>query len=96
MRVLISDLAVQEIQDAAEYLEMQFEGLARAFKDEVERSIELIRRHPTAWSIERGDIRRCLLHRFPYKLLYAIAPDHIVILAAAHQHREPDYWVDRQ
>jgi hypothetical protein len=48
-----------------------------------------------AWSVERGEIRKCLLHKFPYKLLYSIEADHILILAVAHQHREPEYWTDR-
>lgn len=28
--------------------------------------------YPKAWSVERGEIRKCLLHKFPYKLLYSI------------------------
>ncbi len=35
-----------------------------------------------------------LLHKFPYKLLYALEHDHIVVIAVAHQHRKPDYWAD--
>lgn len=26
---------------------------------------------------------------------YAIEKDHVFIIAVAHQHRQPDYWVDR-
>ena len=29
------------------------------------------------------------------KLLYSIEMDHVFIIAVAHQHRNPDYWVDR-
>lgn len=36
-----------------------------------------------------------ILSRFPYKLLYAIEPDHIYIIAVAHLHRAPDYWIER-
>ena len=95
MRVLFSTLAHQELQSAADYLELEFEGLGVSFKAEVKLAAERISRHPRAWSIERGEVRKCLLHRFPYKLLYSIENDHILILAVAHQHREPEYWVDR-
>lgn len=27
--------------------------------------------------------------------MYSIEDDHIVIIAVAHQHRNPEYWVDR-
>lgn len=70
MRVFLSDLARQELEDAAEYLELEFEGLGGRFKAEVKLAAERISRHPLAWSVETGDVRKCLLHRFPYKLLY--------------------------
>ena len=50
---------------------------------------------PLSSPIERGDIRRLVLTRFPYKLLYSIEPDHLYVLAVAHQHRRPSYWVGR-
>jgi hypothetical protein len=48
-----------------------------------------------AFPVERGDIRRITLTRFPYKLLYSIEPDCLYVIAIAHQHRKPDYWVGR-
>ena len=50
--------------------------------------------YPQAWSVYRGDVRKCLLHRFPYSLLYSIEEDHILVIAVAHQHRRPYYWID--
>lgn len=95
MKVLFSALAKQELDDAVHYLELEFEGLGDRFKSEVKLATGRIARHPEAWSIERGEVRKCLLHKFPYKLLYSIESDHIFIIAVAHQHREPDYWIDR-
>ncbi len=40
-------------------------------------------------------IHKCLLLRFPYKILYAVESGTIVVLAIAHSHRKPDYWLDR-
>ena len=36
-----------------------------------------------------------ILSRFPYKLLYSVEADHLYVIAVAHLHRAPDYWVDR-
>jgi len=50
--------------------------------------------YPMAFAIERGEIRCCLLHKFPYKILFSMEKDHIFIVAIAHQHRKPNYWID--
>jgi len=31
-----------------------------------------------------------------YELLYSIEKDHLFVIAVAHQHRKPDYWLERQ
>jgi plasmid stabilization system protein ParE len=70
-------------------------ALRRNFKAEVTEAARRIARYPHAWSVHRVEIRKCLLHKFPYKVLYSVEKDHVVILAVAHQHRRPDYWLDR-
>ena len=95
MKVVFTALAVDELRDAQAFHEMEFAGLGARFRDEVRATIDRIVAHPDAWQVERAEVRRCLLPRFPYKLLYSIEPDHILIIAVAHQHRRPDYWVDR-
>ena len=95
MKVLFTELAKSEIDDAACFYELEYNGLGIRFKEEIRHAVNLIREYPTALAIERGDVRKCLLHRFPYKILYSIEDDHILIIAIAHQHRKPDYWVDR-
>lgn len=32
---------------------------------------------------------------FPYRILYALLPDALVILAYAHERRKPGYWIHR-
>jgi plasmid stabilization system protein ParE len=95
MRVVFSELALEELKDATEHLESEFPGLGKAFRSDVARSKNLLSRFPLAGAAESGDIRHCLLHKFPYKLIYSIESDHVFIIEVAHQHREPNYWVDR-
>jgi len=96
MRVLFTEFARYEMEDSILYYEREFPGLGKRFKEEVRKATKRIAEYPTAWSKERGEVRRYLLHKFPYKLLYSIEPDHILILAVAHQHRRPDYWIERE
>ncbi|MBW1699940.1 MAG: type II toxin-antitoxin system RelE/ParE family toxin [Deltaproteobacteria bacterium] len=95
MKVIFSRFARQELEDAVHYYELQYLGLGKKFKEEIKRAVSRITRYPKAWSVERGDVRKCLLHKFPYKLLYSIEQDHIFVIAVAHQHRKPNYWVER-
>lgn len=95
MRVIFTEYAKRELEDAVRYYELEYPGRGQRFKEEVKKTAIRISGYPEAWSVERGDIRKCLLHKFPYKLLYAVDKDQIIVVAVAHQHRKPDYWIDR-
>ncbi|HAJ27957.1 MAG TPA: plasmid stabilization protein [Syntrophus sp. (in: bacteria)] len=90
-----STYAGQELDDATQYYEVEYQGLGKRSRDEVRKAAKRISEYPEAWSVELGDVRKCILHKFPYKLLYSVEKNHIFIIAVAHQHRRPDYWIDR-
>lgn len=95
MKVIFSKYARQELDDATQYYEIEYQGLGKRFRDEVRKAAKRISEYPEAWAIEQGDVRKCILHKFPYKLLYSIESNHIFIIAVAHQHRRPDYCIER-
>lgn len=95
MRVVFTRIARQELEDAVRYYELEYSGLGRRFKEEVRKASLRMAEYPNSWSIERGEVRKCLLHKFPYKLMYSVEEDHILVIAVAHQHRRPDYWVGK-
>jgi plasmid stabilization system protein ParE len=94
MKIIFSKFAVQELNEATLYYEVEFKGLGQEFRHEVRKASKRISEYPEAWPVERGEIRKCILHKFPYKLLYSLEQDHILIIAIAHQHRKPDYWIN--
>jgi plasmid stabilization system protein ParE len=91
MTLKISKLAFLEIEDAKEYYNLQKSTLGDTFKDDVKKSIENIKQFPTLYPNITNNIKRCLLHRFPFSIFYAISDDTILILSVAHQHRKPFY-----
>lgn len=95
MQIVFTSYAKSEVEDAAYYYELKQTGLGNRLRKEIKKAALRVAKHPEAWVIERGEIRKYLLHKFPYKLLYSIEEDHILVIAVAHQHRKPDYWVDR-
>ncbi|NTW70238.1 MAG: type II toxin-antitoxin system RelE/ParE family toxin [Chlorobiaceae bacterium] len=96
MKVVFLKYARQELDDAIQFYEMEFSGLGQSFSEEVKKAVSRIVAYPEAWPLEREDIRKCMLHKFPYTLLYSVEQTDIVIIAVAHQHRKPEYWVDRK
>jgi plasmid stabilization system protein ParE len=84
-----------EFSDGESYYERQMPGLGARFRADVRDALKRLRHWPLAAPVERGEIRRVILSRFPYKLLYSVETGHIYIIAVAHLHRAPDYWVER-
>lgn len=95
MKVIVSKIAQAEFQDARQYYEIEQSGLGRRFEKEVKAALLRIKKIPEAWPVEKGEIQKYLLHKFPFKILFSIQNDHILVLAFAHQHREPQYWISR-
>ena len=88
-------LAEEEMNEAARFYEERSPGLGRDFLDEVERTIESIAVHPQSGRKISENIRRRILGRFPFGILYTLEPDRIVIVAVMHLHRQPGYWKAR-
>jgi toxin ParE2 len=93
--VRLVEAAEQELLAASAYYDIQKPGLGAEFLDQVERALCDIAAHPERWPCIRLGMRRRLLHRFPYGLLYKIDPAETIVLAVAHLHRHPNYWVGR-
>jgi plasmid stabilization system protein ParE len=89
-------LADHELNEAAQYYEREEAGLGAAFLQEIDRTLQSIQAHPEAGPVLRGDVRRRLVRRFPYALLYKIKPTGVRVLAVMNLRRRPMYWVGRE
>jgi plasmid stabilization system protein ParE len=84
-----------ELIEAADYYEEREAGLGHDFAMEIYSTIERITAFPAAWPETDAGIRRCLVRRFPYGILYSEDRNTIFIVAIMHLHRKPDYWKHR-
>lgn len=96
MKIDFDPLALLELNDTVEYYNFQHQGLGDRFKKDVKSGLKKISDHPNAWQLQTSRSRRFVLNSFPYKIVYAIKKDQIIILAIANSHRKPDYWIDRE
>ncbi|MCC5622189.1 type II toxin-antitoxin system RelE/ParE family toxin [Nostoc sp. CHAB 5715] len=96
-RIVFHPLAEQELVDIASYYEEQNQGLGLDYLTEVQGAINLLMRYPAAGVVVRGFVRRLILPKFPYSLLYRVVDDNLIrILAIAHHKRKPVYWIGRE
>ena len=88
--------AEEEFNKAIDYYEDIEPGLGYDFALEVYSAIQLSVEFPKAWGVLEGEVRRCLVRRFPYGILYSEEENVIFILAVMHLHRKPGYWKHRK
>ena len=92
----IHETAEVEINEAADYYDLESFGLGTAFINEIARGIEIITRFPEAAPLIQGRVRRKTVIKFPYSLIYSLRSNEIRLLAVAHQKRRPFYWRGRR
>lgn len=86
-----------EVEHSRTWYEERAGNLGTEFIIEVDRAIEKVRESPSTWHFiydDRG-IRRYLVHRFPYAVIYRVKDHLIQIIAVMHLRRHPDYWRER-
>lgn len=96
MKVKIHELASKEFDEAVEWYELQSKGLGQRFRKSVFEQLKKIKRNPDWYLIEAGNIQKAYVPKFPYKILFTIENNEIIIIwAIAHIHRKPWYWQSR-
>ena len=91
--------ASRELREATQWYEGQQPGLGDRFLEEVWEILELIQQHPAAFPVLQKPaelrIRRALLPRFPYALVFFELEEELRVIAVAHVRRRPGYWLYR-
>jgi toxin ParE1/3/4 len=93
--------AIDEFDDAAEYYDQQREGLSEDLLIELKKTLEAVETRPLSFprlmDVPDGlRIRRALLHRFPFAVVFLELPDgRLRVIAFAHARRRPGYWLSR-
>ena len=79
--------------DAQDWYENEARGLGRRFRAAVEAVVERMTANPLQFPVVHRNIRRALLRRFPYALMFVIeADDSLTVIACFHGSRDPASW----
>lgn len=95
-------IADEELDHAAAYYEAERPGVGARFIRAYAERVEIARRLPRTGRLLLSDpdgayeLRAFVVGQgFPYTIIAATFPDELVVIAVAHQHREPGYWIQR-
>ena len=94
-RFIVRPLAEADFEDAARWYEDERAGLSERFLSDVDRAIARIRERPFEFPAVSGDVRRALLHTFPYAVYFRASDEAVVVLAVLHLRRNPKVWRGR-
>lgn len=86
-----------ELEDSRAWYAERAENLGIDFLNEIDHAVNAIQEAPGMWPLhdEQQGIRRFLVHRFPYAIIYRETSAVIQIIAVMHLRRHPDYWKNR-
>ena len=87
--------AAAEIEAAYRWYERERLGLGDEFLQAVNDRVATIAEHPERFPVIHRDIRRALLSRFPYGILYRMKAKHVIVVACFHSKRNPKEWQSR-
>jgi len=87
--------AEQDADEAIRWYDEKGTTLGDEFLKYLNKCIQSIGRHPEKYPRTHRTMRRALLERFPYQVLYEIDPTEIVVYAIYHCARDPEGWKKR-
>jgi plasmid stabilization system protein ParE len=97
MKVEYHPAVQDEVERIRDYYEDRSPGLGGAFVDEFEKQVLRVAAQPERWMVVSGDIRRCLMRRFPYVIYFRrVGAERLRVTVVKHQRRHPEYGRDRR
>lgn len=100
MKARVLSPALEEIAQAALWLESQKLGLGDEFWKSVDEILLRIEQNPAGFAKSEFatrdvDIRFAVVRRFNYVIHFLVEPDEVQIVSVAHGARRPGYWLRR-
>ncbi len=95
LRLVFHPDARSEVFGIIEYYEGLRGGLGTEFLESLEEALESICSMPEAYPATGSGVRRILLRRFPYAVIYSETEESVQVWAVIHVKRRPGYWRKR-
>lgn len=95
--IRFSSDANRDVRQALEYYKREAGAVvAMDFYSKLITTIERIKQWPKSFPIIHGDLRRAILQKFPYQIVYKIeSNESVAIYAIRHHKQHPDFGLER-
>ncbi len=94
-RVIVRPEVEDDLEKAFSWYEDKRKGLGYDFLLQVDAGMRFIERNPKIYSTKYKGTRKHLIKRFPYKIIYLVEKDKIIVLAIIHGKRSPALLKER-
>src|SRR3954469_8972724 len=89
MRIVFRPEAKAEAIEARDWYESRAPGLGVEFVTALDLALAMALRNPEAFAAIARDLRRVILRKFPYSVVFRQDADRIVVFAVFHHRRAP-------
>ena len=93
--VQVRRAAELDVAEAQLWYEAQRSGLGAEFHSEVSQVIDRLAETPLIYQVVYRDIRRAIVHRFPYLIWYRVVGEVVTVLACTHGRQDPSKAISR-
>lgn len=76
------------------YLQRSAEAAVR-FANSVDAALTVVAADPERFAVVDELHRECPVKRFPFRIVYRVVENRVLVVAIAHAKRRPGYWHDR-
>lgn len=84
-----------DIEEQYRAYESKRAGLGHDFLLCVEEALNKLPRNPLIYRQFHKELRRIVVRRFPYRILYVVNGQRIIVTAVFHVRKDPTSWGDR-
>ncbi|HME56750.1 MAG TPA: type II toxin-antitoxin system RelE/ParE family toxin [Terracidiphilus sp.] len=94
--VIFTQRARAELIDAQDWYKNESPDLGRCFRAALDTVVQRMSVSPRHFPVIYKNVRRALLRRFPYALMFVIETDETLsVIACFHGSRDPAHWKKR-
>lgn len=94
-QVIFRSEARRDVLDAYRWYEDRSPGLGLRFRDVLDDTVTRIRQNPRGYQMLFRELRRALLHGFPYGVFFKDHEEVVIVVAVLHTRRDPNTWKSR-
>jgi len=91
----LTTAAERDMREARGWYEKEAPPVAPRLREEIRATFQRIAERPRLYPIMHHNVRRAVVHRFPYAVFYRIEDDAILVVAIVHSARDPRVWQRR-